>query len=474
MTRASFLSMLSILCLSCSLGPAGPPGAPGPDGDPGDTPHDDPMVLDVFPASGVLDRRHDVTLLLRALDASEVSAIDFGPGVVVEALSPGAGSDLRATVRVMPDAELGARDVVVTATERSLELENGFEVVPAIDIASDGFSHQGGLVWADVTNRDQIAFDPFTFRVTGPGIDTVFEVERATDRALLLMLVAPAAPTGPAQLVGANSFGGAVATTFLSDPQVVDVAPRSPTPVALGLEGQALEASGATASYRHDLPAVTGFVDVTLAPSAGSKSEPIAWVFGDSGDFDSYLGLTSGLAPIPLMMSAPSSLHVVVGDSSLAGGPAVQHDISFASVAAVGVGEAAEPHDALPGQLLDACVVSAAGTPCVIQGAIGAGLEFDVYRVATLDPVAGLAISLVASEPMAVWAQRGDAPALEPSWYSELYDFASGLPWLATGRARFVHGATFGTRSTWTIVVASAGGTGGYLLGLRPHIPNPG
>ncbi len=430
-----------------------------------------PVLLGVVPPVGYVDRTLEIDVTVQAFPLDDQATLHFGDGVTVTSVKADSATSLHATLLIDRDATFGPRDVTVTAAAGTVTGTASFQVSPPLEVLTQGSMAQGTLFLSTAVHYDPIPFDPATFTIAGAGISTIDSLQLSTSRANQIALIAPLAVSGGVQLIGTNQYMSKPATNYFSTLDAVTINEQSPIAVDDSIQNQNLGVMLATKSYSHRIVLRAGFVDITLTPSSGSTAEPVGWLFGPSGNFDSFLTESASTASIPLILPEAAALYAVVGDHNFAGGPTVTHDISFAETAAAAViMEQTTTHAVVPGQSLSDCVSTASAVqPCLITGQLGVAGEVDLYELAALSPGAPMNMTVYSTIPVKVLAQSATVP-FDIS-HNILHDTLTDASGLITGAQRTVaFGYTSFPWPDWTIGVSSpTGATGSYLLGIRPQ-----
>lgn len=282
-------------------GPAGPPGPPGPDGPEG--PIGPPgagaeaSVSAVVPGRVFRERVAVVTIggdSTRWIDG-EVE-VDFGDGVDVEELVVASPTSLRVTIAVDASADVGPRDVVVTAADGALTYQDAFRVDAALTTTLESsVLGQGSIAPLHAHMEDPST--PFDLTETGRGLahldllgdDLSFVVDEASLFDLRgLVLVDVFAPLGERDVtVVSGAEDREVRSTAAGSFQI---GARAPEELTDGSSGSIGEAFG-TSLWVYEPPSsptlVTIEVEADASPSAPAFALlPASGSFAELIDFD--------------------------------------------------------------------------------------------------------------------------------------------------------------------------------------------
>jgi len=234
----------ALLAAACgSSGADGAPGAAGANGadGPAATAPQASTINQITPRIGLLGRELDIRITFDGPAVPTGASLDLGDGVTVDKLTQD-GNALVAHVTVPEAAKVGPRDVTVKAGGiDSIVAKKGFVVAAALDlIVSSGAAEQGGLVKLDLSNHDKTWFDDQNFvllPVSSQSDGTLVQIASSgftgTDGSVIL-LGDPLAKTGPLGFMGLNDPSDPSTPTFVSAPDAVTVAARTPEPLTIG------------------------------------------------------------------------------------------------------------------------------------------------------------------------------------------------------------------------------------------------
>lgn len=484
MKLVSALSSIMLLALvACSVdgtpGPAGENGPPGSKGKDGENNLPDEGVSLVTPSKGILDREVEVSIGGSGTRFDEGAQPDFGPGIEVLEVITSSPTLITARLRIAKDAEVGKRKVTIG----SLVADGAFTVIPAIEVIGKAVP-QGGLAEMGIENNDAKAFDGNAFRLEAPGVIDLGTQVMGPTAASAFFLVAPLAPAGKKQLAVSNlGPDGKPRISFLSAPDALEIAPRSPSTFVPDMVNTETFAGGyETKLYRLPTPAsMTAIVDYRIQVDADSPALPVGFVFGGKGDAESALAtvmpsrnpFTGEYAPppydlhvgLPIAASAdPNDQFVVIAD--LSNQPNATVKVSASRVAATMTPETPAPHDASAPQSLDA-LPPVDGK--IVSGTLGNAAEIDVYKwtVAAADKVQIVASSeadleIILTKDPNVFEDPPGTPAAERKVLGYMYPGKK----FAAQRALPAIGGT----ELYAVVLSDVQGsvkTGKYMLGAR-------
>ena len=156
-------------------------------------------------ASPELTRTITITSDGSAFEAG-ATTVDFGPGVFVQGVLVDASFRLRATVTVLPDAEIGPRDVTVVWPDGQRILRDGFVVESGSIELAPRAAALGETVELEVTGWNTEFVPNFTTVSLGEGITLPDAPEvLSSSRLRVVAHVDPRAAVGPRDLVVYNA-----------------------------------------------------------------------------------------------------------------------------------------------------------------------------------------------------------------------------------------------------------------------------
>jgi hypothetical protein len=399
--------MMRALLLVGAMGAAACSGNPGDPGDPGGTgekgPMGDPTVSEaaigqIVPHVGALAREIDVVITAQGMRLDQSPMIDFGQAIMVSNVTPASASAVFAHLTIGSGANIGLRDVKVTAGGKTATAARAFQVVPVLSVKiTDGEAKQGSLVQLDLKNNDIIAFDtgetggfppfipgsPNFILALEKGISLRRDFVSATD-ARFLALFDPLAPATQ-DVIAANAPGGAIIDLFRSDPLAIEK--RLPTVLTAGtpLTGQSVGAPLASGYFKLTVPAAPSIVSYTIE-SVGTSLRPFILTYDKNGVIDQLFQFNSVTvagtgATITYPVTATQNdgdMYVVLLDG-VAGGAATGYGFTVnptvtAATAIVEAGDAGAT-------TATAQAVTAGELPAVISGEITTATDIDVFSV---------------------------------------------------------------------------------------------
>lgn len=483
--------MAALFVAACGSGSPGKDGANGADGNPGEPGQDAPPAVNdvaisqVNPRVGLVDRALTVTIATDGTIDLKKATADFGDGVEVVDTRI-IGSSLEVDIAIAPNAKLGKHDVVVSVGKTKLEAKKAFHVAVPLDAKiSGGKAEQGGLVRLDVWNRDRIWFDPDRFTLFSladpkdPSLIPLAHMNFTTTDGTVVLLGDPMAKTGALGFLGVNDPADPDSASFLTEPNVVDVAAR--TPIAL--------TSGTPTEVTFDKELQTGFFVANYAPTgnegflvdaiaqvpAGSTHKPLLIAYPASGNSADMIdqkvedpgfpefGIPGTEARIAYPVTGASKGYFVVVDAELGHGPTTKLAMQYTATRAQILNEKADPHDtAETGQNLGSLpgVTTTVGGR-VVKGELKAAGEKDYYRFTGLSAtnMTDMLVSVVSDVDIVVRVDT--APTLDSDGLVEVVPGGKGGMALSNGHV----GAT-----RFISVQAAPGAkkaTGTYTLGFK-------
>lgn len=425
--RPSFVLLGSLLVAispaACGKGDDGAPGTDGPPGAPGaNAPAaSDPTVNQINPRVGLVDRTVEVLVAFDGKFDPANATLDFGDGIKVAKVAA-QGNALVAEVTIEATAKLGKHDVVVKAGSKTITAKGGFTVAVPLDAKiGAGKAEQGGLVRLDVANRDRVQLDPDNFYllpIAGAKDPTLISMAyqgfTATNGSVVL-LGDPLAKAGALGFLGVNDPQNPDSASFLTAPDAVTVAARTPTNLAAG--------TPADKTFANDLE--TGFYTANLAPTGsegfivdtwaklpeGSTAKPMILAYPASGSIAdlldqqveeeaSFFGPATQ-ARVAYPITAATKAFFVVLDVNLAHGPTTKVSVDLVTTRAQILSEKSDPHGtAATAQNLGSLPGTTTTVPGrIVKGELKEATEVDYYTLTSLSTTRATDLQLsVASE----------------------------------------------------------------------------
>ncbi len=371
-------------------GPQGPSGPAGPGGN--------PSVNAVVPSSAFLGGAESITISGFATSWTDSAHVDFGAGVTVDSMQVASPTAIVAHVSVAFDATPGIRDVTVTDGGSTLTYKGAFSVDPATALSVQGTLAQGSVVMAKVTDLDFTR--PFDATTAGDGLFTPISwpnIEVSTDTGVASQLQsAQAYSLDTILLIDLDVVAGKTKLDVLSgpvggtrenfpNPTALDVAARTPKPLALGQATSVnLQDPYASEIYSVTPPGSSLNVVELSATTTNTSANPQVLVMPASGHFGELLGVGPDVV---LASSSSAKLNVVVWDNSGTAGYAAT--LRADATAATGADEA-EPNNTT------AQAQAASSLPFVLQNAsLSSGSDEDWIAVTAAAGDVGKSIRVI-------------------------------------------------------------------------------
>lgn len=488
-------AIAGLILTACGSGHSGVPGADGDDGKPPakpgtEAPGASVSINVVEPHVGLVARALEVTIATSGPLELANAKVSFGDGIEVIATEVRAGA-LVAAIEIAPEATLGKHDVILEAAGRTLTAKSAFVVAVPLDTkVRGGKAEQGGLVRLEVSNRDQISFDPENFTLlslasssTPSLVGLKYEGFTATDGSVVF-LGDPLAKTGPLGFVGFNDLSNADSPSYLTTADAVTVGARSPEPLT---SGSTLEKT-----FAGDLE--TGFFSADLALTAneglvveawarvpdGSTMQPLLLAYPKSGSASDLLAqaqndpgfplfgipATEARVAFPVTDAAAAKAYFVVVDSALAAGPTVKVALDYRAVRATITREKTDAHGtADTAQNIGSLPGTAAAVPGkVITGSLATAAEVDFYKFTGLSAVNVTDTLVSVASDGNVVVRVDTVPTFDSPNLVEVY------PTGTTG-AGVTADAVGATRYIQVAAADGAGAPGNYSLGIKRLAP---
>lgn len=504
--RLATCALFSSLLIACAVhdgksgadGADGARGEKGPEGQP--AAERSPQINLIEPHVGLVDRTVDVAVSFDGkIDLARISTIDFGDGVTVKKTSI-AGNALVATLEIAPSAKLGRHDVTVNLknetradgtpdTAKSMFAKAAFVIAVPLDTKiHSGKAEQGGLVRLSVSNRDKIWFDTEKFRLfplvkqSESSLVALSQNFTATD-GTVVFLGDPLAKTGPLGFLGFNDPSDDTSASFLSEPDAVTVAARSPitltsgAPIDKTFEGDletgfyVAETSptakeGLLVEARANVPSDSTMTPLILGyPESGKAADLLDQGKNDPG-FPAF-GIPATEARIAYPVTAKTKAYFVVVDSGLTHGPSVKLSMSYTETRASIFPEKADPHgDAATAQNVGSLPGVTTSIPGrIVTGELKAADEVDVYKFTGLSATAPTDMLITISSAADVIVRVDTVPTFDSPNLLEVTrggSVGSGTTASFVGKERYIQVAA---------KPDAAKQTGAYTLGIKRVAP---
>ncbi len=326
-------------------GPQGPAGPFGPGGD--------PSVNAVVPSSALLGGAETVTVSGFATSWSDSAKLDFGPGVTIDSEQVASPTAIVAHISVAFDATPGQRDVKVSDGGSTLTYKAAFSIDPATALSIQGTLAQGSILLAKVQDLDFAR--PFDATTQGDGLFTPISypnLEISTEQGVAsqlqsaqayaldtLLLVDMDRAAGKTKLDVLSGPAGGARENF-PNPSALDIAARTPTPLALGQDASVDMKDAYKSELYSVTPPASGLNVLELkATTTNSSAKPQLFVMPASGHFSDLIGAGQDVL---LVSSSADKLNMVLWDNS--GTSGYSATVRADSSAATG-GDEVEPND---------------------------------------------------------------------------------------------------------------------------------
>lgn len=334
--------VVSALVLAACSGDQGPKGDQGPAG------AGDPSVSGIVPGRAYLARKVDVTISGSGTKWAEGTTVDFGAGVAVDKIVVASPTAIVASITVDGAANVGPRDVTVTAGDVTSTYKGAFSVESPLALTVKGSAAQGSLFFLSAASKDLTTpFDttaesslfsaPVFKGITVKDIPGV--ILQVSDVSLYKVEMAVVTDVNTTPGVKAFSLQSGVDGTDkvpFPYPAGVEIAARTAVPLQLGTPN----AQTVAKAYESKLFQMTptnglGIVDV-IVTSKETDFAPTAVILPKTGKFADRL---TGFAAASTLISTTSDpLYVIAVDSTGAVG---DFSITAKSTAAQNASEAA-------------------------------------------------------------------------------------------------------------------------------------